>query len=662
MSSPRRSAVRWLWLGIGTLALALPMVPLPRWIGARDLGPPWSLHVAAWGIGLLVVVSMAVLVGRLMRDVRWRSWQLPRQSDWPLVLGMSATLVGLALFVMQAAFAGNPQLIDEMAQLFQARVFASGRLAAPPPALPEFFLFAQTWLTAAGWVTQFPPGHAALLAGAMLVGYPEVVNPVLGGLDLVLVFLLARALYGRTVALVSAVLWLASAWVLFMSATYMNHATATTFALAAWASTWVPRRLGARHAVLTGLCLAAAAATRPLDAVAAAVPVLVRLIRTRRVAVWAGLVAGALPVGLAWGFYNWRLFGAPWTMGYTVFQGAGVGLGFHVDPWGNLYTPLVALSNVVVAVRRLHIALYQWPIPAVLPLAVWALAARQWRLGDLVVGLGVVAGPALYFFYWHSGFYPGPRFYYIAAPFLVIGTARAICWLWRLARRAPHRAIAWDWSFATFTLVVLVWSTAALVPQRVREYRAELSSLKRHPERALHDAGIQQALVLVPESWGARVIVRLWTLGASPALVERAYHRIDTCDLALFGQRAAAEHWAAPDVVARLDRVLHETTVPAPPVSDWIDPTIRLRARSALPQDCVKELARDRRGLALLGPLAWRNSLSLDSGLVFARDWFEDDARLLEAYPGWDVWRYAPPPNDPTGAPVLERVRQGAVR
>src|SRR3970040_549501 len=154
------------------------------------------------------------------------------------------------------------------------------------------------------------------------------------------------------------------------------------------------------------------------------------------------MLAGCLPLMLAWGYVNWRPDGSPLALGYSAAYGGQFRLGFGTDPWGQPYTPLVALSNVAVAIRRLHLYLYEWPIPALLPLALWGVLGRQRSVRDLIVGVGVVAAPLLYFFYWHSGFYLGPRFFYVAVPWLVLGTARAWVWAWVRARRWRRPAFA----------------------------------------------------------------------------------------------------------------------------------------------------------------------------------------------------------------------------
>ncbi len=83
---------------------------------------------------------------------------------------------------------------------------------------------------------------------------------------------------------------------------------------------------------------------------------------------------------------------------------------------------------------------------------------------------------------------------------------------------------------------------------------------------------------------------------------------------------------------------------------------------ASIPEECQIELARDLNGFTLYGNHAWRNSVALDTGIIFARDLYERNDGLLARYPGWEVWRFAPPADDPEAAPVLRRVRPAAER
>ncbi len=642
---------------VGMALLVVPLLPVSRWAGPDDLGPVWGPNVAAWGLGLAMVGVLALAFGRLQATRPLPRLRVPRVST-PLLVGVLAVgTVAIARYAMLSVFSGNPHTIDEMAQLFQARIFASGRLAAPPPVPAEAFLMMQTFVVGEGWTAQFPPGHSALLAIGLLTRTEWLINPVLAGVGTVLVFLVARGLYGPATGRVAAFLWATSAWVIFMSGTYQNHVTATTLALAAWAAVFGPKHPRAWHLVLAGLALAAAGATRPLDAVAAGVPILAWFVLRHRWRDFGWTVLGGVPVLLAVTTINWKLFGNPFTLGYSALYGEAHSIGFHVDPWGEEFTLTVAMHNLVAALRRLHIYVYEWPIPALLPLGVWALFATPRRRHDLIVALGIVAAPLFYFFYWHSGFYPGPRSYYAAVPFPATGTARAWRWASIRTRRQVWPHVRLDSALAAAAVVVLGWGAIGVFPLRARMYHQQFENLKSHPERELAEAGVEEALVIVPESWGSRLITPLWAMGVPASLVERAYRRLDACELDEFVHHVRDTGVPVGDVTTQLAAMVEAVVDPPPRVIGAPDPSLKLWPRERLPESCRRQLERDLRGFALYGNLGWRNAVGLSSGVVFARDMFDRNDELFARYAGWPVWRYAPPVEHPDSAPVLQLIR-----
>ncbi|MFQ5703391.1 MAG: hypothetical protein ACE5HT_05140 [Gemmatimonadales bacterium] len=654
----RRTLARLLWIGIGFGLIVLPVLPIARWVGAPDQGPVWQPQVEAWSIGLIVVLVGGVIAGRLFEEIRLPRVDLPQIPPplWAALLALGFT--ALSAYAVLDAFSRNPQLIDEIAQLLQARVFAAGRLAAPAPRPPEFFLIAQTLITEAGWVSQYPPGEVLLLAAGMVVHLEWLINPVLGGISVFLVFLLGRGLYGTRTGLVGAFLFASSSWTIFMSATYMNHVGSVAFALVAWVLVFASRTLRPKQVVMAGFFLACVAATRPLDAVAATVPIVVWFATSRRihVALWLGL--GALPVAFALGYVNWRVFGSALTIGYTALQGSETGLGFHIDPWGRFYSPLIGLGNMASAVRRLHIYFYEWPIPALLPLALWAILSRQSTRRSLIVATGIVAGPLLYFFYWHSGFYPGPRFYYIAAPFVALAMAHGCRWTW-LRARTVRGPVTIRTALLGAATIVMFWGWVSLVPARWHTYRSQLAVLKRHPERELARLGVKRALVIVPESWSSRIVTELWGLGAPPALVERVFRHADSCELYRFARAVRGRQLSTAELASDLEKLVVRSGALPRPRPDWPDPALRLRPGPIAP-DCQLEMKRDLNGFTLYGQLAWRNRVGLDSGIVFARDLYELNHELFARYSGWPVWRYAPPRESPNSMPVLTKIADSA--
>ncbi len=149
---------RLLWLGVGVALVLFPALPIPAWVGAEDRGPVWAPNVAAWAIGLLVVVTGGLLAGRIATRLELRKGGRLRIPPLAVVGALALTLTAAALYVMLVVFAGNPHLVDEIAQLFDARAFAAGRLAAPVPEPAEAFLLINTLVAGDGWMSQYPPG------------------------------------------------------------------------------------------------------------------------------------------------------------------------------------------------------------------------------------------------------------------------------------------------------------------------------------------------------------------------------------------------------------------------------------------------------------------------------------------------------------------------
>src|SRR5437879_8087390 len=205
---------------VGVLLLVIPFLPIAAMFGpyadARGLFGPVD-----WALGTGIFLTGTWLAGmlappRLLRVLRRRGRALAawlRPAALPLVL----VAAGIALVTISVVvFRCRPVMVDEIVQLFQARMFAAGAVKAPPPALPEFFTTQHLIVDEHGWYAQYPPGHSALLALGLWVGAPWIV-PILFSLGtIVVVVACARRIYGEAVAGVTAALLLLSPFFLFM--------------------------------------------------------------------------------------------------------------------------------------------------------------------------------------------------------------------------------------------------------------------------------------------------------------------------------------------------------------------------------------------------------------------------------------------------------------
>ena len=125
-----------------------------------------------------------------------------------------------------------PRVADEIAQLFQSKIFLTGNLTAPAPLLPEFFTYAEdNMIVSPKWYSQYPPGFPFLLSIGTLLGSPWIINPILATLTVFIVFVLCRELFDHTTAVLSVILFALSPKVIFTSASLMNHTAAMVFML-----------------------------------------------------------------------------------------------------------------------------------------------------------------------------------------------------------------------------------------------------------------------------------------------------------------------------------------------------------------------------------------------------------------------------------------------
>jgi len=282
--------------------------------------------------GLLIVAWVLAWRARPGMPATVERWLKGRAA--PAVLGAVSALA--AAFVWGGVRA-VPVFHDEAAYLLQARIFASGRWASPPPPIPEFFEQFHV-LVSPVMASKYPPGHSLLMAPGAALGLPGLVPLLLTGLAGALLFALARRAAGVWAALLAWLLWMAAPANLAWRASYLSETTSSAACLLAlwlwlrWRDTGAARWLAAA-AVAVGWC----AITRPLTALLFALPLgAVTLVEAVRRKWWrslaAGLTAGAatlciIPLWSARTTGDWRV--TPWaayTRAYMDYDHVGFGL------------------------------------------------------------------------------------------------------------------------------------------------------------------------------------------------------------------------------------------------------------------------------------------------------------------------------------------------
>lgn len=185
-----------------------------------------------------------------------------------------------ALTVSQQVLEAVPHLEDEVAYLFQAKVFARGQVTAPL----EFPLNAywQPFVIEHANGTRFgkyPPAWPLALAGGVLLGLPSIINALLAALTVAMTYRLGRDVFNRETGLIAAALVTFSPMALLLNGTLMAHTAALLWAtLFMWAYFRMSQQRGGaalRWSALAGAALGLLVATRPLSAAAVALPFIV---------------------------------------------------------------------------------------------------------------------------------------------------------------------------------------------------------------------------------------------------------------------------------------------------------------------------------------------------------------------------------------------------
>jgi hypothetical protein len=340
-----------------------------------------------------------------------------------------------------------PHVPDSIAQLFQARIFAAGKLSLSAPHWADFFDYEHV-IADGRWYSQYPFLHSLLLVPGVLAGVPWLINPLLGALFVPVLYWLGREVYDEQTARLSVLLACLSPLVLAMSSEYMNHASALLFATLFMLFAFrMIRTAQWRQGLFAGLFLGLVADIRPFTALLVAAPfVLYGLILVfrqpgRYAAGFLLALVGAALAGSLVLLYNYLTNGNALVFGYVAKYGPGLEIGFGKSGWGLQHTPLRGLVNTGHNLNLVNKYLFEWPIPALLPLGVLvASGTRDWR-DWLLLGafLSLLVG---HFFYWHHGLAFGPRVVYEAAGALMLLTIRGFQALGEFLRRAYRLAVS----------------------------------------------------------------------------------------------------------------------------------------------------------------------------------------------------------------------------
>jgi 4-amino-4-deoxy-L-arabinose transferase-like glycosyltransferase len=424
------------------------------------------IHLCAAGVSVSAVPdpALARLGAWLDRD---ETSAFPRFA-WGAAAFTTLLAAALCLWVYES----HPHVPDELAYLLPARYFADLRLELALPPVAEAFSVDLIYNDGVRWYSPVPPGWPAVLAVGVLTGAPWLVNPVLGGISVLLAWRLTSSVYGPRTARLTTLLLASSPWLIFLSKSFMTHALTLACGLVAAVSVDEARRRNALWpTIVGGAALGLAALTRPLDAVAAAVVTGLWALTVRagrfRFGAAVGLTLSSMAVGALTLPYNRHFTGSATTFPLNAFLeanygpgtndmgfGANRGLGWTgLDPFPG-HGPVDVIVNAMLNGSAVNIELLGWSTGSLVLMALGMAAWRANRVDKAFLGM-VVWVVLLHSAYWFAG---GPdfgaRYWFLTVVPLVVLTARGVGALDGLRGGSRVAALALGLSLVSVTAFV----------------------------------------------------------------------------------------------------------------------------------------------------------------------------------------------------------------
>lgn len=405
--------------------------------------------IPLWIIGMLLARGLGSIYKGQLRSINLSQF-IPRQVICEIIAVEVIAIIffGISVYLGQNTLQNTPHSQDEVSYLFQSQLFAASRLydQLPEPIRPFFnheFIYNQDKRFGI-----FPPGASIILALGQIAQIPHLINPSIGSLSLVLLYLIIRKIASVRVAIISITLLLISPMYLFMSASYFSHPTAlffvlTTILLLLYQRFW-----------LSGLTWGLIFITRPYTAVLILIALTILIIarqlhvlrskKDRKIIVinlFKFIGGASLPI-TALLFYDYILTGSPFKLPYMVYSIYNkLGFGQRGNEWPNTFTPTMGWQNLNINLYALGDMLLPWPLISTLTAAGLAFLSKrrglvaQLSLIFLVVSIGHI-------FYFGPGTFYGPRFWYEGAIVLFPISAIGIDTFYQHLKQNSNRTIS----------------------------------------------------------------------------------------------------------------------------------------------------------------------------------------------------------------------------
>jgi hypothetical protein len=440
-----------------------------------------------------------------------------RKTD---VIALALAVVGCvaSYLVADRVYDRLPHLEDEFAILWEAEVMADGSVSLPSPESPKSYLVPFVVDYGGQRFGKYPPGWPAALSLGARLSAPWIANAILTGVSIWLTYRLGSKLVSERLSLVAASLTLFSPMFLVLSGSLLSHTFSLFLTLAfilAWLDLFDDTEGMVRGAIPTrllklvaGLSLGLLAITRPLTAVAVALPFIIHgtvlgirgggEIRKRLADV--GLLVLLMAILLP--YWQAMLTGDPSRNLYTLwweYDRIGFGPGIGVTSGG--HSLQLAYWNTQWSLGVGAHDLFGWPHLSwiFLPFGLFTLRkhGKSWLLFSHFPLLVLV-----YSFYWVGSWLYGPRYYFESLPILAIVSATGIAWVGGWLGEGGVYVRVRRMAVIALLAVLVAGNLAFYLPTRVA-MMTELFDISRSRLETFEALGVENGLVIVYpiESW-----------------------------------------------------------------------------------------------------------------------------------------------------------------
>jgi hypothetical protein len=405
-----------------------------------------------------------------------------------------------------------PALPEEVIDLFQARIFSTGHASADVPPLSDFFAFRGILMTDR-WFSPAPPGYPLLLAIGYLLRAPWLINPLLAAASVALTYLCAEQMYSEKIARGAAMLMLISPFVLLLSSLYLSYVSVVFFFLLSLSFLLKGLQRAQRSFLfLSGLAFGGAILVAPMVAIALDIPWAIFLFRqllrrNLRISSAAALCCG--PVVSVFLFFAYRVAAGGDSFVFWPNDALSLGSGYEA---GSFALPAAAtggptmryfLQAIADLNNRLHYFsayLLGWPLPSLLLAAVPFATASKNKWDYLLLGQ-LICVPLVFFFFFHTEFILGPRYYLAMTPAALILAARGFQAAPLLRNRVTGSSEGISHVFLTvLILVCIAFNFAYFLPSRLQYNNVSSYAFKQLPspvQRHVESAQIHNAVVFI---------------------------------------------------------------------------------------------------------------------------------------------------------------------